>query len=294
MKKFLKNIQVLSLVGVVAALSSCGCPEFNTEPNPDPSVLEATITEFNPDFTVPSGVGSDTVAVPVPQYSVITFAFPITSNIAGILYADPRIDQKQNFVLNEERFQHSDNKFYTAQLLTSRPPNDSLVGDLLISQVINVDAIDFTQRSAKIRLAGIVGIYNRPWPGSASSEEFANYLKTDAVKQQSERFHQGNGVSPHGEALPNFSIVSDIGTARVVDDNGNEVSIPVPADIQQRFSEITAGELEVRIGEVYFYRATNGIEFAVLIEDILKGSQSPNKRQVKIQFAVLRGPSCEP
>jgi hypothetical protein len=298
MKKFLKNIQILALAGVIAALSSCGCPEFNTEPNPDPSVREATITEFNPDFTTPTNIGGDTIATPVDQYSIHTFLFPNNVSSSGSLPNDTRVAGGKEIVLAETKYDRTVNNAteqITAQLVVNRPTNDTLVGDIMVSFVEPNGAAP--ARFARLRFYGSLGKYIDPL-NSASAKDFANYLIQK--KSETEGFSGGSGVTRYGLDAPRVnSTTGNVTIFRAVRPNGDTIpTSEIPANIQAELISKTDNEsyveIEVRIGEVYYYRARNGIEFGVLIEDIRQGSIAPNLNRVTIKFAELKGPSCEP
>lgn len=292
MKKFLKDIWFAGMIGVAAVLSSCGCPEFNTEPNPDPSVREATITEFNPNFTTPTGVGGDTISVPVPQYSVHTFQFPNNIASSGSLPNDNRLSGGRKLVLGEQDT-IIDNERYTVQLVSNIPTNESLIGDILVSQVTNVTGAPGDRR-ARLRIYGSMGQYSDDL-NSASAGDFATYLRRTDVKGETEDFGTGQGVRRYGTTNAVKLDMSDIRVVRASDSiNTVDPRLQGIADRLLNMNIASIYEIEVKIGEVYYYRARNGIEFGVLIEDIRQGSIAPNLNRVTIKFAELKGPSCEP
>ncbi|MES2767454.1 MAG: hypothetical protein V4642_16380 [Bacteroidota bacterium] len=284
MKKFLKEIQFLGILGAVL-ISSCGCPEFNTEPNPDPRVREATITEFNPNFET---IAPDTVATPVPQYSVHTFQFPNDVSSSGSLPNDNRVTGGKTVVLAQRDTIIEGNR-YSVQLVSNVPTNSSLIGDMLISQVLNVTGTP-AARSAKIRFFGGSRKYTSSL-NSASAGEFANYLRRADVKAETDAFG-GGGLSKGTETKLTTNDIQILNADGTV--TNFEPKFQQTADELLALPVATVFELEVRIGEVYYYRARNGVEFGVLIEDIRQGSITPNLNRVTIKFAELKGPSCEP
>jgi hypothetical protein len=85
---------------------------------------------------------------------------------------------------------------------------------------------------------------------------------------------------------------------RVLDPQGADVTgaVPVPPDILQALASLLQPAVDVRveIGQVYYYRAKSGAEFAVLIEDIRPGTLPPNLNRVTLKFAqVLTTEGCQ-
>ncbi|HYF02723.1 MAG TPA: hypothetical protein VEC36_05060, partial [Patescibacteria group bacterium] len=209
---------------------------------------------------------------------------------SGNLPNDNRVRGGEKVVL-ASRDTVIEGKRYTVQLASNIPTNTSLIGDMLVSQV--TDAQNPADRRARIRFFGSLGQYN---PGllSASAGEFANYLRRANIKTQTESFGAGTGVIQYGTANGTRLTTNDI---QIVHPDGItrpfDPIFTITANDLLALPVATVYEIEVRIGEVYYYRARNGIEFGMLIEDIRQGSITPNLNRVTIKFAELKGPSCE-
>jgi hypothetical protein len=259
---------------------SCTCPELQPDPFADIRVREATITQFDPRWDQQQNT-------PVPTYSIHTFLFPSTPNSSGSLPNDDRIAFGRLLVLAQQSFT-ANGQTYTAQATTVRPPNWAMEGDWM---VVEVDPTS-NPPEAWIRVAGWLAPLPDPLL-SASAEDFVNYLRArlaqlNAAAQAASRF---------GAALPNSRTLADV-LLRVVDAQGNDVTgtVAVPPEVQQLLSSALqpAVDIRVRIGDVYYYRAKNGSEFAVLIEDIRPGTLAPNLNRVTIKFAqVLTAKGCQ-
>jgi hypothetical protein len=103
--------------------------------------------------------------------------------------------------------------------------------------------------------------------------------------------------SLYGEALPNTVAGKfDIDDIIVINEAGWDVSITIKPRVPQVIIDALLGgantsavDIRVSPGEVYFYKARNGKEFAVVIADIRQGSFEPYLRRVTIKFSELRG-----
>jgi hypothetical protein len=81
---------------------------------------------------------------------------------------------------------------------------------------------------------------------------------------------------------------------RVLDALGADVtgSVAVPSELLQRFAAVLAPavDVQVHLGEVYYYQARSGAEFVVLIEDIRPGTLPPNLNRMTIKFVQVVTP----
>ena len=285
---------MLLLMFVVATIvTSCDCPEFNSGANVNPSVREATITEFNP-TTLPD-------STPVPSYSIANFRFPTSTSSSGDLPTDTRVSNGRYFILAERPFV-TNNRSYIAKRITQSLPNDSLFGDIQIVSV-NIPAVPGQPRTAVIRCFGGLATIGKGF-NSASATDYVNYLRgflnpapPDPNANWPDNW-ESDATANKGGALVNGVNQSTLLPPfldEVFDENGNEVTgtVAVPANL---FDEVTLlyRDVTVTIGDVYYYTARNGSKFAILIEDISFGSLSPNLNRITIKFADLNGPTCLP
>jgi len=258
---------------------SCTCPELTPDPLADVRVREATITQFDPRW-------DNVQNAPAPTYSVHTFLFPSTPASSGSLPNDDRVAFGQTLVLQELPFLVNGQP-YTAQAVTTRPPNWAMQGDWM---VVEVDPTA-NPPQAWIRVAGRLAPLPDPLL-SASAEDFVAYLRTHLGQLNA----AAQAALPFGSGLPNSRQTTDV-TVRVRDASGNDVTntVPVPPDILQALGTWLRPAVDVRVqmGEVYYYRSKVGAEFAVLIEDIRPGTLAPNLNRVTIKFAqVLTNQGC--
>lgn len=288
----MKNIMFL-LVVFSLVLSSCDCPEFNSGANVNPSVREATVTEFNPSTLADS--------TPVPSYSIANFRFPTSTSSSGDLPTDTRVSNGRFFILAERTFQ-ANNRTYTAIRTTQSLPNDSLIGDMQVVSV-NIPATPGQPRTAVVRLWGGLASIGKTF-NSASATDFVNYLRgflnppaPDPNAKWPDNW-DSDATANKGGAIVNGVNQSNVNppfTDIILDENGNNVTgiVTIPPTL---FDDVTLGyrDVTVTIGDVYYYTARNGSKFAILIEDISFGSLAPNLNRVTIKFADLNGPTCLP
>jgi hypothetical protein len=274
------------LAALAITLASCGCPELTTGPIQDPRVYNQTITEFDAGWNPPADPLDPTdPGTPVARFSISTFQFPANAASSGNFPNDQRFSNGRGIVLDSEPF--TDNsKSYRAQLVNRTPDNDDLEGDIM---VVSVD-LNSTPRTARLRFSG--NLYRFPDAlGTGSATAFVDYIKQHAhTEDQLEALR--------GLAMPFGVNYTTAAGARldtiVVDSLGREVTgIAIPGETRSELSSSQVNvyyDVTVEIGEVYYYIADNGVEFALHIEDIFEGSLAPNQRRVTIKFAALHGP----
>jgi len=259
---------------------SCSCPELQPDPLADVRVREATITQFDPRWDAAQNT-------PAPTYSIHTFLFPSTPNSSGSLPNDDRVAFGRTLVLGQQTFV-ANGVEYTAQAITVRPPNWAMQGDWM---VVEVDPTA-NPPQAWIRVAGSLALLPDRLL-SASAEDFVTYLRARLGQLNT----AAQSASLYGQALVPRRQLPDVVT-RVLDPQGADVTgaVPVPPDILQALASLLQPAVDVRveIGQVYYYRAKSGAEFAVLIEDIRPGTLPPNLNRVTLKFAqVLTTEGCQ-
>jgi hypothetical protein len=257
--------------------ASCSCPELEPDPIAEERVREATITQFDPRWDA-------TQNAPVPTYSIHTFLFPSTPGSSGSLPNDDRVGFGQLLILDEATF-NVGGALYRAQVFTNRPPNSVMQGDWML---VEVD-VGANPPTAWIRVAGRLG---GPLPQpllSASAEALLAYVRQNLgeIRQAAQ------AATPYGRGLPTVRTVNDA-LLRVLDASGADVtgSVAVPPELLQRFAAVLAPavDVQVRLGEVYYYQARSGAEFVVLIEDIRPGTLPPNLNRMTIKFVQVVTP----
>jgi hypothetical protein len=268
-------------------LNSCNeCPLENS-PTTVCEVREATITVFNPSLRDP--VPPDTVRFPVPEYSIHTFLFPIDKSNSGTLTNDSRFEDNEQLIMAQQPFPNPNGSGdLLAVIYDIFPFNSLMVGDLMVIRVrLNEDP---TLNEADLRFYG----YLERMPIdflSENADEFCEDYISDIDEDYIEAFRQT--ASQYGRALPNAFIHSyDSDDVSVIDNQGNIVQgvdppVVVVNELIDR-AQNNAINVTVKPGQVYYYKARNGKEFAVVIADIKEGTFEPNKRRVTIMFTALR------
>lgn len=268
-----------ALVALSLAVAGCSdCLTFEATPNQNPQVREATITEFNPNYNADS--------TPVSRYSIHSFAFPASDETSGTLPDDSRFNHfGGRVVLGEVKYNSPvDGSPRTVRVSTNSVPNDSIVGDVMVVSVsLGPPA------TARLRFKGSLGTISPPLNPSGSATDFVNYVKQHAGTDQQINALAG-AASDNGSGLGSSS--NPAINVEVLNALGQPVSEALPADVQAQVDAFSAGtefvEVTVNIGEVYYYKAASGQEYAVLIEDIFQGSLAPNLQRVTLKYIDLR------
>lgn len=290
----MKNtLYTLAFLAAALLLASCGCPELTTGPVQDPRVYNQTITEFNPGWNPPTDPDNPADrGTPVPRFSISTFEFPANASSSGTFPNDSRFSGGRGIELDREVFFNSgDGHTYTALLVNRSPGNREIQGDVM---VVSVD-LNSTPRTARLRFSGrLFQFPDRLQSGSAT--DFIDFIKTNANTEAQLAQLRGN-ASPQGQGLITTPAIAQFDTL-VIDSLGREVTnVVIPTDTREDLStneQVLYYDITVEIGEVYYYVADNGVEFAIHIEDIFEASLTPNQRRVTIKFAALHGPElCE-
>ncbi len=286
MKKVIYIIIIMAVIGFTF-LNSCNeCP-IDSSPTTVCEVREATITEFNPSLKDP--IPPDTVRLPVPEYSIHTFLFPIDKSNSGLLTNDSRFEDNEQLIVAQKVFP---NPLGTGDLLAviydKFPFNSLMVGDMMVLKVRpNADP---SLSEADLRFYG--SLQRMPVDFfSENADEFCQDYMRNISEDDIEDFRAN--ASKYGAALPNASV--NIYTAEdifVIDNMGNIVQgvdppVVVINDLIDKTQD-NAINVTVKIGQVYYYKARNGKEFAIVIADIKEGTLEPNKKRVTIMFTALK------
>jgi len=283
-----KTIYIMIMASIlIGFINSCNdCPLENS-PTTVCEVREATITMFNPSLQDPTP--PDTVRLPVPEYSIHTFLFPIDKSNSGTLTNDSRFEDNEQLIVAQQSFP---NPLGTGDLLAVIydifPFNSLMVGDLMVVKVrLNTDP---SLNEADLRFNGYMERMPEDFMSENADEFCEDYIK-DLTQDDIEGF--GLTASQYGAALPNAKFHnyedSDI---TVIDNSGNTVqgATPPVETINDLLAKVQDNAVDITVmpGQVYYYRARNGKEFAVVIADIKEGTFEPNKKRVTIMFTALK------
>ncbi len=280
-------------------LTACNCdPPTQTRTYAQVSacnVREATITEFHPDLL------RDTILVnqeidridqqPDTLYSIHVFEFPASQQQTGNLPNDSRFVNTDEIAVAKEAFSVGGLNFFAA-VMDRLPANEDLSGDLLVSSV-NLNNVG--GNTATLRFFGDLQRHsdnvNFLPVDNEVALDFCNYVRDipsarlDDLSANAERF----GLTDAGSTISSYSAAS----MAVLDEECSRlapsVTVPtIPAALQTEVlrlaNEKSAVDIEVRIGDVFFYRARNGREFIMAIVDIRAGTLPPDKERVTIMF----------
>jgi hypothetical protein len=280
------NLYIIFILVVGFLLQSCECPLQEPSAYSPCSVREVTITKFNPngtlqDTTLPDGT-RQTVFIPDSTYSIHTFLFPFDANSSGFLPNDERFKNTSSIILFQKPF--SDGSPYFVAIFDNYPTNSELNGDLLLFDV----ADDFS--NAYIRITGEIV----PLPERFNSEnsqqfcEFVNNLTRDTARINSLK---GN-LARFGLGLPIASVTQfTAGNVVVLDANGKVTNAVSPSsnDVQDllKLTQNQAINLNVKIGDVFLYKARNGRFFIFAVTDLRQGSLVPYKKRLTIMFSAI-------
>jgi hypothetical protein len=290
----IKKYRVIFVLLIIASLSlisySCGDCDLTSTESTIFTCYNGNIDEFDPRLSVDTTGGTKTI-VGVPEYSIGSFLFPNDMSATGIIanenfgmglffgvyeqYAPPRLEFS------------SGNNNYVAVIDNYYPTNPNLKGDIL------VDSVDMSgTRLAIIRVAGSITQFS----GTINTDDcsafrtfldnyrsFNNDLKYDNIRSQ---------LKQYGEGLTNANVTSTTNILVFNKANGLWASETPPSNISEELLKPKNSKsvtLTVRRGEVYYYRAKNGKEFALFITDINEGSLPPFKRRIAIKYSALRG-----
>lgn len=283
------KIKVLKIVYILIIIIFTGCDDCPIKDKPPIflcEVREATITEFNPLLVRDTLITDSVVYKPDPKYSVHTFEFPIDQRSSGSLPNDDRF-KEQGFISVATTPSTLGN--YSIALIDFTPLNSDMVGDILVDSVY-IHPTDPTQNRAYLMFYGHLARFPRDFT-SENSREFCNFLGTFSNEDLN---NIRIDASQYGEKLPNAGSKSyDINSRFIaINERGLfDPSIVISlAEKQLLLSNFKGKSIEVEVfpGHVYFYRARNGRQFALVISDIKAGTFPPNKNRVTIMFNPLK------
>ena len=281
-------IYILLIAGIMLfAFNFCNeCP-IDEAPTTVCEVRDATITKFNPSLQEPTP--PDTVWVPVPEYSIHTFLFPADKSNSGLMTNDSRFEEQEQIIMADEKFPNPDGSGeLKAVIYDIYPFNTLMVGDLMVIRV-TLDP-DPLLSEAVLRFYGDLARMPQDFT-SENADLFCEDYISNLDEGDINSFRDNS--SQYGAALPNASVHSyDEDDILVIDNDGNVLpGVSAPASVVNDLLSVArnnAIDVIVSPGEVYFYKARNGKEFAVVIADISEGTFEPFKKRVTIMFTALR------
>ena len=296
MKIYNLKILVLFLTLGYIGQSCCNCPlqPVNNNKSIQCNVRETTVTQFNPNLIKVN----DTTYVPIPEYSIHSFQFPGDNNSSGSTPNDSRFSATNDKVVIS-KIPFSDGRNYWLAILDNKPQNANLIGDVLIDSIFYDPAP--SNRFALLRFAGYLvklnsGPFNIPAFGSDDADDFCKKIR-DTISNISinitKRMQDSAKNHQYGDGVPGAVKISDYANAIpvVLDASGNVVPSPTPppsqADIDKlknSVSQIKAIDIQVKIGDMFFYTAKNGKSFIITIVDIVQGTLVPNKKRITMMF----------
>lgn len=281
-----KYIFISAFLFAIIMITSCGdCPITEQPPVFSCNVREGTISEFNPRFN-PRQVGDSIYLEPVPKYSIHTFEFPSSNSSSGNLPNDERyVDNERIPIIPAIKFFNQD---YFAAIVDYYPANSTMIGDVMVVNV-NLDSFNPLESTADIKVFGSISRFPDNFY-SENSDEFCEFISSYS---QEELNNLRIGAQLYGAFLPNSTNINyDDNNFVVLDNNGKIIpGLTVPLAEKQQLLQNLAGAsvtLRIRIGEVYFYRARNGLQFVFVVADIRPGTQPPNKNRVTLMFNPLK------
>jgi hypothetical protein len=280
------RIPVIFAFSMVLLISCSDCPITQSKVDVC-EVREGTITQFNPGLTIQyiqNGTKTDTVLVPVPEYSIHTFEFPADRTSSGNLPNDMRFEKNDKISIIDETFSFL-GVTYKAVVFDKFPANNIMQGDILVDSIFYNPPNSY----AYIRVAGYITSMPTPFMSEDADQFCRNYMP---LYKESDYNSFRSRISLYGKTLANASSpVYSASDVKVVDNNNNVISGVNPDNtiINSLLGRLSSNAVHILVkpGEVYFYRARNGKEFAVVIADIKQGTFVPNKKSFKIFFTMV-------
>ncbi len=270
-------------------LYSCGDCDLVTADYPC-RVREATITKFDPRLIQ----ANDSTVYPVPTYSIHTFQFPSTNSSSGVLTNDTRFDQENyldQYIVIDETSAMAGVREVRLQLVDYYPVNEDITGDVML---IDIDTVGET--GAYLRFYGSLARFPEDFYSEDAYKFCDEYLKN--YREEDEDYAEiSSQASRYGGGLENADAMSyNEDNLVVLDDDGEDITKTHLSLIDQSVkdgllnsSKANAADLHVFPGEVYYYKARNGKEFAIVIVDINRGAFEPNIKRLTLKFSELRG-----
>lgn len=303
-----KTLFVLRWFGSLAlCLGLFGCCECPLQEEGNPVVVcnvrEATITEFISTLDSATAIidGAPTVVyTPVPEYSVHTFEFPADFSSSGELTTDEEnfdpLEGKFEIIvaIDPNSFEVGGENFFAA-IVDDTPANSDIVGDILVSGVLLPPPP--AEAEATIRVYGKLAKHD----SNFTSENSATYCAfAQGIIDRDELDDLRDNLREYGFNSPGltgtqrtYDVIADFDSFVTLDSDGQRVDSPL-APLSNRMNlanRVNTSEsivdIEIRIGEVYYYEARNGLRFLFVITNIAERLDNPLKKRVSIMYVQL-------
>lgn len=287
MNKLYKIVLVFS---IAILLSSC-CDDTCqiTSPTPACNVKNNALIVFQSGVVKTIGKasdGSDSIYyLPNPEYAVETFQFPDNNTSSGNMPSDSRF-KSGPMIIAAKTFTNQ-NTNYLAVVRDVLPNNADIVGDILVDSVY-VDSNPM-QSYAILRFAGDLAKFSQKFESENSGKFCDEFLS----KYGSNIKELNSIATKFGSSLPSQASVNqyEVGDISVLLNDVVVTGIAVPSDIVSDLLTSANSKARVRIkvtpGDVYYYKARNGREFALQISGMALGlfpNDSMKKKRVYIMF----------
>ncbi|MBK7413741.1 MAG: hypothetical protein IPI29_14425 [Ignavibacteria bacterium] len=282
------QLNILLVISASLLLNACCC--FQPEPV-DPATLpivrEATIAVFNSDYA-----GN----APAPEFNIATFQFPSNDRSSGSLPNDSR------FSTGSWAFREVD---YPGKGLTTfyeffTPPNALIAGDFLVDSIfLGPSPVAIMRvRGKLLRMPANPNLLTDD--ANVFAKEISQYNDTASILSGSsvcdglENTALLYGTSLNDPNLDDYTIRVEEGgqttgvsypTNWPTDANGTLLP-PIRKPLTTDLGYYT---VQFQEGDWFYYRATNGVSFFVLVTAIQQGTLPPLIRRVTFKFSESYG-----
>ncbi len=281
---------ILSIIAFMTLISLGGCytPEPGSPTSLETLVREGTVAVFNSDITD-------------AKFNIATFRFPASFVSSGSLPNDSRF--------NQGAWQFTENAFplpgYTTTYRFDQPPNSIQEGDFLVDTIL-IDNLNVLNSTVRLRMRGKFLRLNEfipfddanafeTWINNKKNELNANALCEQYTQQAISYGETNNGssfsiIATHPDPLlPTYTYPAPWPTAK----NTGLILPPFKRSIAGNLDTYTS---DLRLGEVFYYEAVNGVKFYVLVSNLRTGILSPQLLRATFKFseAVNSCTTCDP
>ena len=279
---------ILSIIAFMALIALGGCYTPETGAPVDTLIREGTVAVFNSDIAD-------------PKFNIATFRFPASFVSSGSLPNDSRF--------NQGPWQFTESEFplpgYTTTYRFDQPPNSIQEGDFLIDTIL-IDNFNALNSVVRLRMRGKFFRLNEfvpfddakafeNWIDNRKNANNANDLCIQYTEQAVRYGETNNGssfsiVATHPDPLlPTYTYPSPWPVAK----NTGLILPPFKRTISGDLDTYTT---DLRLGEVFYYEAVNGVKFYVLVSNLRAGILSPQLLRATFKFseAVNSCTTCDP
>ncbi len=279
---------IFSIIAFMALIALGGCYTPETGAPVDTLIREGTVAVFNSDT-------SDS------KFNIATFRFPASFASSGSLPNDSRF--------NQGPWQFTESEFplpgYTTTYRFDQPPNSIQEGDFLVDTIL-IDNINPLNSIVRLRMRGKFYRLNQfiafdaadsfnVWINRKKNEVNANDLCIQYSEQATRYGETNNGASfsiiaTHPDPLlPTYTYPSPWPVAK-------NTGLILPPFKRNLSSDLDTYTTDLRLGEVFYYEAVNGVKFYVLVSNLRAGILPPQLLRATFKFseAVNSCTTCDP